>query len=615
MTKYAKLRSTHIIVKCILGIIILSLILTTMNTYTNQNIKKYIATVNGEKISFNVFQNMYSIEQEKQKKILGEKFFQLNKNKQFKKETYNYILSQLINNVLLEQYAKKIKSEVDDDQIKEIILNSNLFQKNKKFNKGKYFDYLASVNLTHNEYIDLLKKKLNTEHLINAIIDSNFILEQEKLGIIKLLSQKRTIKKATVNLDFLVKKQNVKNSEIQNYFYKHKNDFYIPKKFKVDFAQIKLKDFKIKCNENEITQWYEKNIKKYSTKEKRRYSIIQIKNKNDGLLILSQLYNENKDFSKIAENNSTDPISSKRGGDIGWIYSDSIPDEIKKSNLNQENQISDIIPFHNEFLIIKLNKIEKSHQKKLSEVYETIKKEIQVQKSLYLYNKIQKEISNVSEKNSNELDQILKKNNIPIQNTDWFDKNSIPDVLNISALKKIIFSNKKQSYSHFVILKNNQSFLIRIKDFKNKKMQVLNDVKEEIKNKLKNIKAIKEAKKISKKIISELEQGNMNLFKKFNLHFNNSETISRYDDNPITSIIFSLPHPKNEKKIYTLYQDQNKKIVIILLDKVYDKNFSKKEENIITEYLEKNYIESIFNCILNNLRETSIIKYEKIEGI
>ena len=70
-------------------------------------------------------------------------------------------MSQLVNNVLLEQYAKKIKLEVNDNQIKEIILNSNLFIKNKKFNKGKYFDYLASINLTHNEYIDLIKKKLN----------------------------------------------------------------------------------------------------------------------------------------------------------------------------------------------------------------------------------------------------------------------------------------------------------------------------------------------------------------------------------------------------------------------------------------------------------------------
>lgn len=615
MIKHPQLRSTHIIVKFILGIVILSLILTTINSYTNQNVEKYIATVNGEKISLSTFQKMYFIEQEKQKKILGEKFFELNKDKKFIKENYNYVLSQLVNNVLLEQYAKKIKLEVNDNQIKEIILNSNLFIKNKKFNKGKYFDYLASINLTHNEYIDLIKKKLNTEYLINTIVDSNFLLEKEKKNIIQLLSQKRIIKKATINPDFLINKQYVNNSEIKKYFYKHKNNFYIPEKFKVDFISINLKDFKTKCDKKEIVQWYEKNIKKYSIKEKRRYSIIQIKNKNDALSILSQLYNENKNFSQIAKKNSTDPISSKKGGDIGWIYIDSIPDEIKKANLNQENQISDIIPFHNEFLIIKLNNIKKSQKRRLSEVYNTIKKEIKIKKSLYLYHKIQKKISNILKKNSNGFDKIIKENNMLIQETDWFDKNSIPDILNISALKKIIFNYKKPLCSHFIKLNNHQSFLIRIKDFKNKKMQVFNDVKEEITQKLKTIKAIKETKRISKNIVSELKQGNMNLFKKFNLHFSNSETISRYDNNPITSIIFSLPHSKNGKKVYTLYQEKNKNIVIILLDKIYNESFSEKEKNIIIQYLEKNDIEIIFNSILKNLHKTSVIKYEKIEDI
>ena len=124
-----------------------------------QDSEKYVATVNGEKISLNTFQNMYSIEQERYKKILGERYFQLIKNKKFIKESYNYILSQLINNVLLEQYVKKNKLEVDDNKIKEIIKNSNLFKNNNVFNKGKYFNYLSSINLRHDEYINLIKNK------------------------------------------------------------------------------------------------------------------------------------------------------------------------------------------------------------------------------------------------------------------------------------------------------------------------------------------------------------------------------------------------------------------------------------------------------------------------
>ncbi|QCI17859.1 peptidylprolyl isomerase [Buchnera aphidicola (Acyrthosiphon lactucae)] len=622
MTKYLQSRSNRIIVKCILGIIILSLIFTSINSYINKDFEKYIATVNGEKISLNTFQKMYFIEREKQKKILGKNFFKFSHNKKFIKETYNYVLSQLVNNLLLEQYTKKIQLQADDREIKEIILNSPMFQKNSKFNKEKYFNYLTSVNLTNDEYINIIKRKINTKNLIHAIANSNFILENEAKNIIKLLSQKRVIKKSILKTNSVLEKQNVTISEAQNYFYKNKNHFYVPEKFKINFVKLKPDQFKSTCKNKEVYEWYFKNIEKYSTKEQRKYSIIQTKTKNEALKILSRLHNTPEDFSKIAKEKSIDPISSKKGGDIGWIGIDIIPNEIKNANLNKKNQISNVIPFHNEFLIIKLNDILIGKQKKMYEVFDIIKKEIKKQKSLYLYNILKNKISNSIKKNPDQIKLILKENNITTQETDWFDKNSIPKVLNIPILKKIIFDKKSfkkdqkiEPHLHFINFKKNQSFLIEIKDFRSKKIQEFENVKKNIIKKLKFKKAIKETKQKAEKIIYELKKGKTNLFKELNLDFSNSEIISRYDQNSIAPIVFSLPHPKKQKKIYTLYQDTNKDFIIISLEKIYNTNFSKKERNFVIEYLEKNNTEIIFNSILKDLHEKSIITYEKIEKI
>ncbi|AHG59919.1 peptidylprolyl isomerase [Buchnera aphidicola] len=623
MTKYFKLRSTHIIVKCILGMIILSLVFSTLNMYRNQDFEKYIAIVNGEKISFKTFQNMYLIEKEKQKKIFGKNFFKLSHNKKFMKETYDYILSQLINNVLLEQYTKKMKLHVNEFKIKEIILNSPIFQKDKKFNKEKYFNYLASINLNNHEYINIIKTKINTQNLINTIEKTNFILEDEQKNIINLLSQERNIKRATLKIDSSINKQNVTDAELKKYFHEHEHNFYIPEKFKISFVELKSDNFNTNCSKQEIYQWYLKNIKKYSTKEKRKYSIIQSKNETDAISILSELNQKPENFSKIAKEKSTDPISSKKGGDIGWISIDLIPYEIKNANLNRKKEISNIIPFHNNFLIIKLDDILFSRQKTINEVYNTIKKEIKNKKSLDLYNNLKNQIYEVIKKNPNQLNSTLIKSNIFFKDTNWFDKNSIPKVLNIPILKKAIFNKKLfkkyngkiETNSIFFILKNNQSFLIKIIDFQNRKKETFNNVKEKITQKLQIIKAIKENKVRSEKIIFELKKGNTNLFKQSKLHFGKTETISRYNEQPITSIVFSLPHPKKGKKIYALYQDKNKNFVIILLQKVYNKNFSKKEKKIILEYLEKNNTEIIFNSILRNLYEKSTIKYGEKQEI
>ncbi|WP_425619610.1 SurA N-terminal domain-containing protein [Buchnera aphidicola] len=620
MIKYLQSRSTRIIGKCILGIIILSLIFSTMHNYTQQESEKYVAIVNGEKIDLNTVQTMYFLEQEKQKKILGKNFFKIYNNKMFIKKTYDYIISQLINNILLEQYAKKMKLSVNDAQIEKIIFNADLFQTDHQFNKEKYLNYLATIHLTEHEYTDLIKKKINTENLINTISNSNLILNYETNNIIKLLSQKRIIKKSIIKIDSIINKQNIHNIEAQKYFDQNKNEFYIPEKFKISFAQLDLQKFKTSCNEKEIYDEYQKNIQNYLTKEQRRYSIIQTKTKKQALLILSKLSNSPKDFAKIAQKYSVDPISSKNGGDIGWISDDITPNEIKDANLKNKNQISNILKFHNNFLIIKLNDIALSKPKKIDEVYDIIQKKIQYKKSLNLYHNFINKMSKIIKDHPSNIESILKKNNISIKTTNWFNKDSIPANLNSFTLKKIIFQKKllqinqtPKSYFHFIILPNHQSFLIKLIDFKKKEMESFQNVRKNIIYKLKLMKSIKINQYKAEKIISELKEGKNHLFKKLHLYFTNPETISRYDQNPIASIVFSLPQPKKGKKIYTLYQDQKNNFVIISLEKVYNTTFSSKENNMIIQYIKQNNNKIILNAIQKNLREQSIITYNKIE--
>lgn len=620
MTKFFKIRSKNIVVKCILGVIILSIIFGTLNNYINQDKTKYIAQVNEEPISFETVNNLFKIELNKQKKILGPNFNTISNDKIFQKNIYNYVLHQLINNILLEQYTKNIQFNLDNNEIKKTILNSNLFQENNKFNNQKYLNYLESMNLTNYEYIELIKKKLNTIHLINIISETNFILDNEKKNIINLLSQKRIINKEIFKINS-INNQNIKNIEILNYFNKNKNKFYSPEKFKISYIHIYPNQFNTHCNDEEIKQWYKKNIYKYLTEEKRNYSIIQIKTEKEALSILSEL-KKGGNFSKIAKEKSIEPISSKKGGNIGWIPINLIPEEIKKSNLNKNNQISDIIKFNNEFLIIKLNKILFKKIKKISEVSDIIKSEIKQKKKLNAYYKLKNKILFLSKKHKNQFDLIEKESNIKSIETPWFDKNSTPKIFQNSILKNVIFNagllNKEKkltSYSRLIQLKNHHLFLLTIKDFKTKKIKKIKTVRNNIINILKYKKAFKSMQKKTKKILFELNHNHTDILSKENLHFNNSEILSRYSPNPITSKIFSIPYKSNKKKKYILYQDKNKNFIIAFISGVYNEKFSKNETEMIVKYLEKNSIEKIFNCMIQSLYKKSQVLYNKVENV
>ncbi|QFQ32284.1 SurA N-terminal domain-containing protein [Buchnera aphidicola] len=618
MINFFKIRSKRIIIQCILGITALSIIFGTLNNYIHKDTTKYIAEVNQEKISFETIKNIFNIELNKHKKIL--KNLNLVDKKILRKKIYNYVLSQLINNILLEQYVKKIEFNLTNDEIKKVIFNSDIFQENNKFNNTKYLNYLRSLNLTNNEYIELIKKKLNTINLINTIAETDFILDNEKKHILNLLSQKRIIKKAIFKIHS-IQNQHVNNIEILNYFKKNKNKFYNPEKFKISYIHIEPNKLNITCNNKEIQNWYKKNLKKYTTQEKRNYSIIQVKTEKEALLILSRL-KTGESFEKIAKESSIEPISSKKGGNIGWITINSIPEEIKKSNLNQKNQISNIIKFNNEFLIIKLNKILGKKTKKISEVFDIITSEIKQKKALFIYYNLKNKILFLSQKYKGRFDLIEKKSNIKSIETPWFDKYSVPKILQNSTLKKIIFKQglldrekKMRSHSGLIELKNNQLFLLTIKNFKEKKLKNFQEIKKNIIEILKYSKAVKEKKEQIKQILFNLNHGNKEILRKKNIVFNDSEIFSRYDNHPITHKIFSIPYKNNEKKIYIMYQDKNKNFVIAFISKVYNEKFSSNEEAIVVKYLEKNNIEKIFNCIVKNLHKKSKITYNQIKNI
>lgn len=619
MIKFFKIQSKHILVKCILGIIILSIIFGTLNNYIHQDTTNYIVEINKEKISLETFKKTFNVELKKQKKILGTDSNLIN-NKIFKDNIYHYVLSQLINNVLLEQYTKNIKFNLDNSEIKNIVLKSSMFQKDNKFNNKKYLDYLESLNLTNYEYIELIKKKLNTINLINTIAETNFILDDEKKHIIQLLSQKRIIKKSIFKTES-IKDQKVNNKEVLNFFNKNKNKFYHPEKFQISYIHIQPNELNIRCNNQEIKSWYQKNIDKYSKQEKRNYSVIQIKNKKEALLILSQL-KQGENFSKIAKEKSIEPISSKKGGNIGWISINLLPEEIKKANLNKKNQISDIIQFNKQFLIIKLNKILPKKITKISEVFNIIKSEIKHQKALTTYYKLKNQILFLSKKYKDRFDLIEKESRIKSIDTRWFDKNSIPKIFKNSILKKIIFNQrlldrvkKMKAHSGLIELKNNQLFILTIKNFKTKQIKNFEEVKNNIKNTLKYTKAIEKTKDNIRKTLIALNNGNTKILTQKNLIFNNSETLSRYDHNPIASKIFSIPYRINKKKIYITYQDKNKNFVIAFISKIYNEEFSNNEKEMIIKYLEKNNIEQIFNCIIKNLHKTSKIIYKTEKNI
>ena len=113
------------------------------------------------------------------------------------------VLERLINRSLLDQMLKDLKISVGDTfLLKRIKANSNFQDNNGNFNRENYSQYLQQLNLSENEFEDILRNELSRELLtqvLNIKLDHNkfstkiiadYIGEERKISFYKLNTEK-----------------------------------------------------------------------------------------------------------------------------------------------------------------------------------------------------------------------------------------------------------------------------------------------------------------------------------------------------------------------------------------------------------------------------------------
>ncbi|MXP67571.1 peptidylprolyl isomerase [Pantoea sp. Aalb] len=609
--------SKNFIFKIILALIILSFIVTGIGNYLISNNVDYAVKINGQKIGHATLEQIYNNEIERQQKILGDQFFQLISNKWYVQEIHQKVLSQLIDQVLFEQYIKDLNILISDDQVKQSIFNQLVFQTNGKFDNDKYKNLLASIGLTADQYAEALREQLAIWQLINIITNTNFILEDEKSDILELMSQQRKVRTAVLDINILSKQQTASDNEIKEYYEQNKNIFMSPESFRLSYIKIDANNLKEKetASEEEIYQWYNKNKTNYLQPQRKRFSIIQTKSRIDAVNILNDL-KKGKKFSNLAKTKSIDIISAQKGGDIGWFEKNNIPDELKKINLTQKNQLSGIIKLPVGFLIVRLDDIQSVKIKPLSILHKIIENNIKQEKALNAFYKIQRKISIAASKNNKSLDYIAQVSGLKVIETGWITNNNIPDNINYSQIKQLIFNGSLLDSNGFpgnnsdlITVNNHIAFILRINAHVLEILKPLDQVKTQIINIIKYNKATQKAKIKANKIIADLKDGKKDALQSAGLILSNEQSFDRTSHDPIAQAAFNLPRPIGNSSSWGIGEDIHKNIILLTLDKVSHIKILKHQIDQIIESFIQNNVQICFESIIKNLHEKANIKY------
>ena len=610
--------ANHVVLKIILALIILSFVLTGVGNYLIGGSGDYAAKVNGQTIERAQLEQAFQSERSRMQQQLGDQFSALAGNEGYMQQMRRQVLSQLIDNMLLDQYAKKLGLAVSDDQIKDAIRKAPYFQTNGQFDNAKYLDLIGRMGYTADNFAQSMRQQLVNQQVIQAFGDSGFVLPFESQAMAALVLQERDVRLATIDLKALQAKQSAGDDELKAYYDQNKNSFIAPEQVKVSYIPLDAASMqdKVKVSEEDINAYYDQHKSSYGQPERKNYSVIQLKTEAEANAALDEL-KKGADFATLAKEKSTDIISRRTGGELGWLEPETTADELKQANLTEKGQLSGVVKSSVGYLIVRLNDIEPEKVKPLSEVHDAIAKQVQQEKAVDAYYALQQKVSEAATSDNESLASAEEAAGVKAAQSDWFTRDNIPAALNFKPVVQAIFDGSligengaPGSNSDVITVDGDRAFVVRVSGHKPEGIEPFDQVKDRVAELVKRNKALQAAKPQGEKLLVELKQGKGDeAMKAAGLSFGAVQKMARApEDSQLVESVFALPHPQDGKPVYGMSQDRQDNVVLIALDAVKPGTLPEDEMKTFVGKMEEGATGVSFDSLLASLRKEAEIK-------
>lgn len=607
--------ANSLVLKIIFGIIIVSFILTGVSGYLIGGSANYAAKVNDQEISRGQFENAFAGERNRMQQQLGDRFSELAANEGYMKNLRQQTLNRLIDEALLDQYARELGLSISDDQVKNAIFATPAFQNNGKFDNTRYTAIVNQMGMTPDQYAQALRNQLTTQQLINAVVGTDFMLKGEADELATLVAQQRVVREATFDVNALAAKQQASDEEVKSYYEQNKNNFTAPEQFRVSYIKLDAAAMQENATDAEIQSYYDQHQDQFTQPQRNRYSVIQTKTEADAKAALDEL-NKGTDFATVAKEKSTDIISAKNGGDMGWLEEATTPDELKNAGLKEKGQLSGVIKSSVGFLVARLDDITPATTKPLADVHDEIAAKVKQEKALDGFYALQQKVSDAASNDNESLAGAEQAAGAKAVTTGWFDRDNLPEELNFKPVADAIFrgglvgeNGTPGSNSDIITVDGDRAFVLRVSEHKPEAVKPLDEVKDQITALVKHNKAVQQAKLDAEKLLAELKAGKGDeALKAAGLSFGEAKTLSRTGQDPISQAAFTLNQPAKDKPSFGIANDMQGNVVILALDEVKAGTMPEAQKKAMVQGITQNNAQIAFEALMSNLRKEAKIK-------
>ncbi|HKQ24151.1 MAG TPA: SurA N-terminal domain-containing protein [Burkholderiales bacterium] len=244
------------------------------------------------------------------------------------------VLEDLIARKVALTHAYKSGMTVSTAELQKIIGAVEAFRdESGRFSQARYQQMLRGQGMTPVAFENDIRTNIVLEQLRSVTAGSGFLPESVVERLLKIGEQEREVGQFIFDPVNYRKQVRISEADVEKYYEEHKNEFQIPERVRLEFLVLspEVVEHAAKVTDEELKNYYQANIERYSSPEERRASHILIpapasagaadkaKAKDQAEDLLKQIRSAPGKFAELAARFSKDPGSAEKGGDLGFF--------------------------------------------------------------------------------------------------------------------------------------------------------------------------------------------------------------------------------------------------------------------------------------------------------
>ncbi|PCE28619.1 peptidylprolyl isomerase [Paraburkholderia acidicola] len=358
-----------------------------------------VASVNGHKIPRADYDNAMRQQLDQARQALGAQF---DPKVLDTPERRRDVLDGLIQQRVLADETQRLHLTASDDAVRRVLLNdpiiSSLKNPDGTIDVNRYKQLLAMQGMTPEQYDERVRYSIASQQLPSSIVASAFTSKTLVQHLTSLADQQREVQGLAFHAKDYAAKVQPTDAQLQAYYDAHRNDFATPATATIQYLVLSPAALAnaAQPGDADLKKYYDDNIAHYRTEGEVRASHILIsapkdasaadkakaKEKAEG--VLAQIKAHPDQFAQIAQQNSQDPGSASKGGDLGYFTRGMIAggqafdDAVFKL---KKDEVSDIVQTDFGYHIVKVTDVKPAVTKSFDEVKDSIVKDVKAQQA------------------------------------------------------------------------------------------------------------------------------------------------------------------------------------------------------------------------------------------